>query len=212
MPAIVALASLAVWSAGVARATSFAPEAFDTTILRADAVVVATVDAIKPDPTAGLSELMLRDVDVITTRIHLGADFRRLHVAAHGRGQPDTSESVRPSPMDGAIESGHRYFFFLRGGAWSESPLVPRLLPYEVRDDVVLCQGGQVYGIDPMGILCGIASDYASTPLTESEFEHRIAQALLRARDRRPEAAAAADRAALPLESAPTARGPAVAP
>lgn len=209
---VVVLASIATWTSGAARATTFAPEAFDTTILGADAVVVATVDLIKPDPTNGVSELLLRDVDVITTRIDLGPDFRSLHVAAHGRGGPDTSESVCPSPMDAAIETGHRYFFFLRGGAWRDWPLVARLLPFEVRDDVVHCQGGEVYGIDPMGVLCGVASDYASAPLSESAFEHQIAHALLGARARRPAAAASADGAARPLERAPSARLARVAP
>lgn len=210
--AVVALAAVATGRSGAAHANSFAPEAFDTTILGTDAVVVATVDGIKLDPESGVAELQLRDLDVITTRIDLGGELRSLHVAAHGHSEPDTSERVRPSPMDAPIEDGYRYFFFLRGGAWNDWPVVPRMAPLEVRDDVVLCQGGEVYGIDPMGVLCGIASDYASAPLTESAFERQLASALNGARARRPAAAAVADSAARPLDQGPTARGAGVTP
>lgn len=186
--------SAAALTPATASSTVYAPTTIDSILLRSDEIVIGTVKGVgaQGDDHAMMS---LETVQAVQDRAgafrSANAQFR---VAGAWNGRvlfvPEHHLELR---------IGHRYVLFLRGGE-NRGPWISYATPaYEVRDGVVQCEGGQVYGLGPAGLVCSVSRNQSGSPLSESSLVSALHGAINVARARYPEAAAELDRNYRPL-------------
>jgi hypothetical protein len=203
---VVAISWLATTSIG--RANLWRPEALDVTLLRADAILVATIDGIRQAGTARY-RVALADPAVVTNRWEStpsGFELRgelMMPVERTALGRESSGvESIRALPYGTFLQRGHRYLFLLSGGRHPSAPSDAATPFYEVDPEGhVLCGSGFVFGLSPMGLNCARTSDVAGQPPIESELRAQLAAAVEHARRRRPDLAAECDASLEALES-----------
>lgn len=184
--ALLGPALLVLLSAHPSSATVLADEAFDVTLLRADAIFFASVDGLADaadDPEAA-DVTFVKHRSLRTRWDAKGNAPRSIRVA--GRRAADGTVSVRKTPH--VFAAGHRYLLFLQGGPWVSGPFLRGPLPVlEVVGDRVECPGGgSVYGVSVGGLVCSTPDQQAGPPLTEAEVGDLLTSALKRAAKRRP--------------------------
>ena len=173
------------------------PCSTDMIVLESDAIVMATVeklDVARDD--SGAVEVSLSRVRHLGGRWRLEPENSIFRVRRHQY----VNDSVRPTDDGMALRLGSRYLLFLRGGAWGSAPLLRSAQSiFEIRDDRILCNGGQIYGIGDYGLICSTPERQAAPPLTESILAEQLGEALRIARLRRPALASQSDREARTL-------------
>lgn len=173
------------------------PVMFDVTLLQADAIIFAQVDAIKiADDDPSLVEIELGDIDVLHSRWDLKRTplnrFRLVASLAQDGG------SARAVPVhQRELVAGRKYVLMLRGGEWTVTPLIGEVL--EIDGDRVRCGSGHVYGVDIYGVVCGVAENQAGKPLSADAFRRSLVRAIDKAHSRRPELAAKLKASSRPL-------------
>ncbi|MCC7536074.1 MAG: hypothetical protein IT379_07670 [Deltaproteobacteria bacterium] len=193
---------LALDSPSTGHATSYQPVALDMSLLQSDAIVFGTVNEVTPLPTDGLIRLSLTDIRFVGGRWDVDPAGLEFNVSARLR----PSGGVRPRRHEVELLPGHRYLLLFEGGAWRDAPLLHgSLAMLEVADDVTRCAGGEIYGLEPFGLMCSTADQQAAPPLTEIELANLLTRRMAIARERRPAEAAELDRAARTLEDTPEA-------
>jgi hypothetical protein len=195
-------AALGIGSGALARVAP--EEAFDVTLLRADAIAFVTVDRLVPaDDDPESVDVFFEGARTIANKwsasgtdgalapgndSNAGAFVERIRV--HGPQPNQDSVKILGSPF--GFERGGRYLLFLQGGAWRDSPLQDGPEPFfQVVDDVVRCiDGGGVYGVSMGGMVCSTPDQQVGTPLTEEEVATLLERRLSHAAARRPDVAA----------------------
>lgn len=169
------------------RALSTIPRPFDAHLLEADVIVFATVSRITASSLQeGTFDIELTDENVVSSRFETaeGLRFRVRGMRVDG--------VLRVGNFHGKFQEGSRHLFFLQGGGVTISPFGPAGLGIWNVDDAsqVLCNGGEIYGISPEGLVCSNRSQQFGEPLTEAELAPLLATSLAHARIRWPEAEA----------------------
>lgn len=185
-------------SATPAVAEHYEPTSLSTILLSSDAIVFATVASVAPHGSdADLAQVVLQSLDVVTSRWPLDASGGfKISVLSIGM----TATDVRPLRHDPVLREGGRYLLFLRGGIWTAAPVISNGTPiYEVRDGVVQCAGGEIYGLGGSSLMCSTRERQFGPPLSEEVLATLLRAAAARARLRMPDIARAEDEAARPL-------------
>lgn len=165
-----------------ANAESWSSRSMDYFLLRADAILFATVDemAARHDKT---TSVMLTDLNIVSSRWKSLPD--NLELVASGI--PDKSELKVVAHQPG-LKKGTRYLFFLRGGEYESLPILGGIQAiYELGDDAtVKCAGGQIYGIGARSLTCSVPDRQVGNGINELGLTARLKVALSKARLRKP--------------------------
>jgi hypothetical protein len=189
----------AVMASAVAVPTSadqYTPPPLDVQLLSADAILFGTVVRLEPNSSANVVEVSLSDVSLLASRWDSPKLWKfRVQGEVSER---DGVESVR-IPHRMTLVAGTRYLLLLRGGEVSFAPF-EAWGGYEVRSSgEMLCTGGEIYAVTPLGLLCSRQSDQVGAPLTEDRLASILVTSLAHARERRPAFAQERDRSVQPL-------------
>ncbi len=170
------------------------PYATDAVLLESDAIVIATVEKVGIARDDGEAvELTLSRARYVGGRWDSSTQARTIMRVRRAR-HNDTS--VRPRVSEPAMREGGRYLLFLRGGRWGDAPLIGVAQSiYEIRENQVLCNGGEIYGVGEFGLLCSTREQQAAPALSEPALSDALGEALRVARLRRPAMASSNDRA-----------------
>ncbi len=176
-------------------AWSYRSTTLDNILLYSDEAVFATVAKFE-DRGSGVVEIEFDDVV---------RSFGRLNLARHAsysvRGELDaTRTELRFSDQHTLLRRGRRYLFLLKGGSYTIAPFVS-LAPsvFEVVGARVLCAGGEIYGLTPVGLYCSTQTQQAAPPLSENALRQMLEAEVANARGRRPELSREYDSALRPM-------------
>jgi len=197
--ACIALVTLAL--ATHAGAESLPSQTLDVTLLKSDAIVFATIESLsQPNDDKDAVDIHLRDVRSVATRWPDAlTTFRvRGRLMVNSDAGADIVDVPKRSTVDAdagndfvvvrnhLLTVGKRYLFLLRGGMWSDAPLLtsaPAI--YLVTDGIVRCGSGNVYGLGTMGFVCDVESQASVPPVTEDQLFDALSRAISTARRRR---------------------------
>jgi hypothetical protein len=167
-------------------ATVLEAEAFDSTLLRADAILFTTVSALNDaSDDAEATDVSLADSRIVMTRWDRNGNApSRIRVAGR-RFDPGEVKIDRTGEV---LKQQQRYLLLLQGGPWFTSPLlIAPEAAFPVVDGIVQCAGGgAVYGLGAEGLVCSTPAQQAGAPLTETEVMDLLARRLKQAAARRP--------------------------
>jgi hypothetical protein len=201
-----ALASLAVFGVAEnrsAKASEEVSELMMSRLLRADAILFATVTRLSRVTDSGnLVSVQLDSVVTVNSRFTDPVSLLRVR----GTLSEDRNAALMVRiGQAGVLRQGKRYLILLRGGSWRVAPLLSggeNML--EVRtDSVVGCGSGQVFGIDDYGFVCSTSERQAAPPLTEAALADLLLRRIRRAEQQRPELAIHYNETAQPLQLEP---------
>jgi hypothetical protein len=199
-----------------AGAESLPSQTLDVTLLKSDAILFATIESLsQPNDHKDAVDLRLRDVRSVATR--WPDALTGFRVRGRLMLDPDAGADVVIVPKRSAGDAdaasdfvvvrnqlltvGKRYLFLMRGGMWSDAPLLtsaPAI--YLVSDGIVRCGSGNVYGIGTMGFVCDVESQTTVPPVTENQLFDALSRAISTARSRRSDVDAVETDAARTLE------------
>jgi len=180
-------------------AESLPSQTLDVTLLKSDSIVFATIESLsQPDDDKDAVDIHLREVRTATTRWPGPLTTFRVR----GRLIVDTEAGKDFVVVRNELLTvGNRYLFLLRGGLWTDAPLLnsaPAI--YLVSDGIVRCGSGNVYGLGTMGFICDLPSHTGVPPVTEDQLFDALVRSTNTARRRRSDVEAEESDAARTLE------------
>jgi hypothetical protein len=188
-------------------------EALDVTLLRADALIFATVEGLSAEGSTAQGgstrvDLSLADLRVVASRWQQASGVERLRVVGMmlDAGNAAASGLARVRlPGHGSLEVGGRYLLLLQGGPYRSAPLLSQATAiYRVEDGFATCDGGGfVYALSSAGFVCDAPDQHATPPLNEDVLAKLLQRRVADARARRPELASHFDALRRTLQSQP---------
>ena len=175
-------------------------------LLRSDAVVFATVSALRSTPDhPDLVDVEFEDVVSVRSRWDLRASPLQMMRVRGTLGADSDGMQVKVGRM-GDLREGGRYLLLLAGGEWTGRGPFPDagLNMLEVRSDgYVGCGSGVVYGVNRRAIVCGHPEDFASQPVREGTLRDDLARIIQLTRQARPNMERQQAESVRPLELLP---------
>lgn len=180
--AVLALVAL-LGTSGEVAASDPVTMSLDTTLVDADAIVLATVESIS-QAEDGVADVALKPIRTIENRWATSSALGKIRV--RGAVSSDNGAAmVRFNTDRPALRRGRSYVFLLRGGASDDGPFVNApiaLMPVSESGDSIECGSGSVYGVTRHMVVCGQPETSYGPPMKVAEVCDALAKQLLRSK------------------------------